>query len=69
MNKTNDSIDKLIEVLSEIPNKEQTIDNFIETIFTKNVQETFGKTDSYLKNEIDQNKKLLLFIKHYIHKE
>ena len=69
MENLNVSIEKLMKTLYEIPNKEQTIDNLIETLYQNNIMEALRKTDFFIKNEINENQKLLLNIKNMIQKE
>ena len=68
MEQSNNSIDKLIKVLKEINNKEQTLDEVIEQIYQNNINKSFQNADKYIRQEIIQNKNFLEEIKTKIYR-
>ena len=59
MEQTDDSIDKFINFLKGIENKEQTLDDLIEQIYNNNLNKAYNTTEKYIQIEISQTKKLL----------
>ena len=63
MDNSDESIDKLIKILKLIPNKEQTLENFIEQIYIDNINKAQKETEDKIDIEIKQSKTLLQNIK------
>ena len=55
----NDSIDKLIDTLMQFENKEQTIDEALDNIYQKNINNAFNNTDQCIRTEIEKTKNFL----------
>ena len=68
MEQSNYQIDKLLTVLKEINNKEQTLDEVIEQIYQININKSFQNAEKYIKQEIIQSQNFLEEIKSKLYK-
>ena len=69
MEQTDDSIDKFINFLKGIENKEQTLDEAIEQIYNNNLNKAYENADKYIQKEINQTKNLLEIISKNLYKK
>ena len=69
MDNFDDSIDNLIAMLNQVPNKEQTLKSFIEQIYASNLKKCQDETEKSIEMEIKQTKMLLQNIKEKICQE
>ena len=61
----NESLDKMIDFLSQIENKEQTLVEVLEDLIDKKINNAEMLTEKLIKQEINQNISLLNNLKKY----
>ena len=61
-----ESLDKMIEFLSQIENKDQTLDEVLDDLVTKKVNNAQILTEKLIQQEINQNIFLLKSIQNYM---
>ena len=61
-----ESLDKMIEFLSQIENKDQTLDEVLDDLVTKKVNNAQILTEKLIQQEINQNMLLLKSLQKYL---
>ena len=61
-----ESFDKMIEFLSQIENKDQTLDEVLDDLVTKKVNNAQILTEKLIQQEINQNMLLLKSLQKYL---
>ena len=69
MDNFDNSLDNLIAILNKVPNKEQTLEEFIEQIYANNLKKCQDEAEKSIEMEIKQTKMLLQNIKEKICQE
>ena len=69
MDNFDNSLNNLIAMLNKVPNKEQTLEAFIEQIYANNLKKCQDETEKSIEMEIKQTKMLLQNIKEKICQE